>query len=62
MAVRPERALALRIPEIAQSCDERDSILYAPGIGIGRDTADPGQLGFAYEGGLKAVPTTAAVI
>ncbi|WP_415392105.1 hypothetical protein [Paracoccus sp. SJTW-4] len=39
MAILPERAL--RIPEVTQSCDERDSILYAPGIGIGHDT-DPG--------------------
>lgn len=62
MAIRPDRALALRIPEVAQSYDERDSILYALGIGIGHDTTDPGQLGFVYERGLKAVPTMAVVL
>ncbi|MTE01716.1 3-alpha,7-alpha,12-alpha-trihydroxy-5-beta-cholest-24-enoyl-CoA hydratase [Paracoccus sp. YIM 132242] len=50
------------MPERAQTYTERDTMLYALGIGIGHDTTDPGQLGFVYERGLKAVPTMAVVL
>ena len=62
MAIIPEKALAVTIPEIAQTYTERDTILYALGIGIGHDTTDLGQVGFVYERGLKAVPTMAVVL
>ncbi|SEI12195.1 MaoC/PaaZ C-terminal domain-containing protein [Paracoccus alkenifer] len=62
MAILPEKALAVRVPELAQQYTHRDTILYALGIGIGHDATDPGQLGFVYEKGLKAVPTMAVVL
>lgn len=58
----PQRALAVGIPERVQAYAERDTILYALGIGIGHDSTDPGQIGFVYEQGLRAVPTMAAVL
>lgn len=62
MAIIPEKALSLAIPPLVQDYDDRDTMLYALGIGIGHDITDPGQLGFVYERGLKAVPTMAVVL
>src|ERR1700760_3027144 len=43
--------------------DEKDVMLYALGVGMGRDPLDENQLPFVYENnGLKVVPTFASVI
>ena len=42
--------------------DEKDVMLYALGVGMGRDPLDENELPFAYEIGLKVVPTFASVI
>src|SRR3954467_12016106 len=43
--------------------DEKDVMLYALGIGMGRDPLDEQELLFVYENnGLKVVPTFASVI
>jgi acyl dehydratase len=47
---------------IEQSYDERDSMLYALGLGIGADPIDPGQLKYVYEDGLTALPTMAVTL
>jgi acyl dehydratase len=41
---------------------EKDSILYALGLGFGADPSDRRQLDFVYEEGLKALPTMAVVL
>jgi acyl dehydratase len=41
---------------------ERETMLYALGIGFGRDPMNEAELPFVYENGLKAVPTMATVI
>ena len=41
---------------------ERDAMLYALGIGFGRDPMNLAELPYVYENGLKAVPTLATVI
>lgn len=41
---------------------ERETMLYALGIGFGRDPLKAEELPFVYENGLKAVPTMATVI
>ena len=41
---------------------EKDSILYALGLGFGADPTDRKQLDFVYEDGLKALPTMAVVL
>jgi acyl dehydratase len=41
---------------------ERDTMLYALGLGYGEDPMDRGQLRFVYEKGLQAVPTMACVM
>ena len=43
--------------------DEKDVMLYALGVGMGRDPLDEKELPFVYENnGLKVVPTFASVI
>src|SRR6201985_251336 len=48
---------------LAASYDEKDVMLYALGVGFGRDPLDEKELPFVYENnGLKLVPTFASVI
>lgn len=49
-------------PEVEQTYSEKDSILYALGVGYGHDPVDEAQLQFVYEKNLKAVPTMAVVL
>lgn len=49
-------------PELRQSYTEKDSLLYAVSLGFGQDPLDAGQLRFAYEGDLQAVPTMPAIL
>jgi acyl dehydratase len=44
------------------SYGDRETMLYALGVGMGRDPMDEGELPFVYENGLKTVPTMATVI
>ena len=48
---------------LAASYDEKDVMLYALGVGFGRDPLDVNELPFVYENaGLKVAPTFASVI
>ncbi|HEY3654459.1 MAG TPA: MaoC/PaaZ C-terminal domain-containing protein [Steroidobacteraceae bacterium] len=47
---------------IAQTYTERDSMLYALGLGIGADAVDAGQLQYVYEQHLRTMPTMATVL
>lgn len=47
---------------IAQVYYEKDTILYALGLGLGQDPCDAGELRFVYEEGLCALPTMATVL
>ena len=48
---------------LISSFDEKDVMLYALGVGMGRDPLDEKELPFVYENnGLKVVPTFASVI
>jgi acyl dehydratase len=49
-------------PEIEQTYTEKDSMLYALGVGYGHDPMDEAQLQFVYEKQLRAVPTMAVVL
>jgi acyl dehydratase len=48
--------------DITQSYTQRDTMLYALGIGIGEQPLDAGQLQFVFEQNLQAVPTMASVL
>jgi len=41
---------------------DRDTMLYALGVGMGRDPMNKDELPFVYENGLKTIPTMATVI
>ncbi|MEZ5499875.1 MAG: MaoC/PaaZ C-terminal domain-containing protein [Steroidobacteraceae bacterium] len=47
---------------IVQTYTERDTMLYALGLGMGADPLDDGELCFVFEKNLQAVPTMATVI
>jgi acyl dehydratase len=47
---------------VTHSYTQRDTILYALGIGFGRDPLDPQELPFVYEKNLRAVPSMVAVL
>lgn len=62
MATDYDTLMGWQVPEARQTYTERDTMLYALGLGIGFDPSDPGQLGFVYEKGLKAMPSMGVVM
>jgi acyl dehydratase len=62
MPISYEKLLALKIPDITQAYTERDAILYALGLGLGRDPLDEDDLAFVYEKNLKLMPSLATVL
>lgn len=62
MALNYDRLLEADIPEKRQVYGERDTILYALGVGLGRDPLDERELAFVYERDLKALPTYASTL
>lgn len=48
--------------DVEQTYTEKDSMLYALGVGYGYDPMDEAQLRFVYEKNLKAVPTMPVVL
>lgn len=57
MPIDRDTLLAWKFPDVVQSYDHRDTILYALGLGIGSDPLDRTQLQFVYEDGLRALPS-----
>jgi acyl dehydratase len=58
MALSYDAALVLPPVEVTQAYTERDTILYALGIGLGADPLDKTELAYVYErGDLKVLPT-----
>jgi acyl dehydratase len=51
-----------KFPDIVHHYTERDTMLYALGLGFGSDPMDRGALRFTYEKDLQAVPTMATVM
>lgn len=62
MAIKPERLLAHDFGEIAHSYTARDAILYALGLGLGRDPCDRDDLTHLLEDRLAVVPTFAVTL
>ncbi len=57
----PHRLLGLNFDEVVQSYTARDTMLYALGLGLGRDPLDALELRYVYEAELMALPTMAVV-
>jgi acyl dehydratase len=62
MAINYEQIMQLKSEGETYSYSDRDTMLYALGVGFGRDPMNLEELPFVYENGLKAVPTQATVI
>ena len=62
MAIDRDTLLAWEFPDVVQSYDHRDTILYALGLGIGSDPLDRAQLRFVYEDGLRALPSMGVIL
>jgi acyl dehydratase len=62
MPIDPEVLRHWPIPDIEHSYTERDTMLYALGLGCGADPLDDSQLQFVYESGLRALPSMAVVL
>lgn len=56
------RLLQYKIPEVEHTLTQRDTMLYALGVGLGADPMDEKQLRFVYEKALLALPTMAVVL
>lgn len=54
--------LKWEIPEVRHTYTERDTMLYALGLGLGGDPLNPDELRFTYEEGLQALPSMAVVL
>ena len=62
MPLDPQKILNWKFPEIEHTYTEKDTILYALGLGCGSDPGEPGDLKFVYEKGLVALPMMAVVL
>ena len=62
MAIEYPAILDLKRAGMEFSWTDRETMLYALGIGMGADPMDTNELPFVYEGSLKAVPTLASVV
>lgn len=60
MTINYKHLMELDFPEKEFSYDERDTMLYALGVGMGR--VMPDDMHFVYERGLQALPTQATII
>lgn len=57
-----DKTRAWRSGPVRHTYTDRDTILYALGLGAGADALDPVQLRLVYEKELRALPTMAAVL
>jgi acyl dehydratase len=62
MPIVYDKLLALKIPEAEHTYTDKDTMLYALGVGLGHDPMNRDELAFVYEKNLKPLPTLAAVL
>ncbi len=62
MAVTYDGLISLKSEGDEFTYTDRETMLYALGVGFGRDPMNEAELPFVYENGLKTVPTLATVI
>jgi acyl dehydratase len=62
MPFDPQTILNWKFPEVEHTYSERDTILYALGLGCGADPGEEADLKYVYERGLVALPTMAVVL
>jgi len=62
MALDPHKLLNWTFADIEHAYTEKDTMLYALGVGCGSGPHEAGDLKFVYERGLAALPTMAVVL
>jgi len=62
MAINHEQLMGLSSKDERFSYSDRETMLYALGVGMGQDPMDENELPFVYERNLKTIPTMATVI
>ncbi|MFZ2467528.1 MAG: MaoC family dehydratase N-terminal domain-containing protein, partial [Parvibaculum sedimenti] len=62
MAINYDKLMGLKAVGQEFQYGDRETMLYALGVGFGRDPLNANELPFVYESGLKTVPTQATVI
>ncbi|HEY1702493.1 MAG TPA: MaoC/PaaZ C-terminal domain-containing protein [Trebonia sp.] len=62
MTIDAAKLLGWPFPVTEHTVTARDAMLYALGLGLGRDPADKTELRYVYERDLSVLPTMAAVI
>ncbi|MEN6542558.1 MaoC/PaaZ C-terminal domain-containing protein [Parvibaculum sp.] len=62
MAIDYDKLMSLKAVGQEFQYGDRETMLYALGVGFGRDPLNEKELPFVYESGLKTVPTQATVI
>ncbi|MFI5400087.1 MAG: MaoC/PaaZ C-terminal domain-containing protein [SAR324 cluster bacterium] len=62
MAIVYEKLKGLQVPEVEHRYTQRDTMLYALGVGLGADPTDAAQLPFVSEKHLKPLPTLPVVL
>lgn len=62
MPIDYDKLMNWPFPELEHSYTERDTMLYALGVGCGHDPLDAADLRYVYEDGLRALPTLAVVL
>jgi acyl dehydratase len=62
MAIDANKLLNWKFPDIEHAYTEKDTMLYALGLGCGSEAGDADDLKFVYEEGLVALPTMAVVL
>lgn len=63
MAMNYDHLMSLKLEGQRHDYTDRETILYALGVGLGRDPLDEAELDYVYErGDLKTVPTLATVL
>ena len=62
VGIAPELLMAHDFGEVRQRYTERDAILYALGVGLGRDPMDPADRAFLDERALAVLPTFAVTL
>ncbi len=62
MPIDHDTLMRFVIPETEQTYTDRETMLYALGVGMGADPTDPRELRFVYEKDLQALPTLVTVL
>ena len=62
MTINYEKLLNWPFEEVVQTYTNRDTILYALGVGVSSNPLDESELKYTYESGMLALPTMAVVL